>query len=397
MMRTLHRPIVGRRGLAYQVSRIGRTWESFFQPAHKIVLKVPATTSNLGPGFDSFGLALDMGNRLTVERAEKFSLVVHGEGGEAGGVIAHDAQNLIVRSFAKIMTMFGSGRDALPFGELPPYRFECHNMVPAQRGLGSSSSANVLGMAAGLAMCGKELYSPTVKKQLLQLTADEEGHADNISAAIYGGFQVNFRAGGGPNGSAQWITQRVQMPHGLHCVLFIPDKPLERDRARAAMPDHYTKADTVHNIGRAAMLVNCFSTGQFDALRFAMEDRVHQPYRGRFYPFQPIIDAALSAGAHGAFLSSQGPSVVAICGGSAASGRDVGSDTMSQFLAEAVSGAMLSEAHRRGFPGEVHVAMPSEEGLVSSGFAADGTPMWGAEWQEAQKEAMWSGDAMTAM
>ena len=136
MMRTLHRPIVGRRGLAYQVSRIGRTWESFFQPAHKIVLKVPATTSNLGPGFDSFGLALDMGNRLTVERAEKFSLVVHGEGGEAGGVIAHDAQNLIVRSFAKIMTMFGSGRDALPFGELPPYRFECHNMVPAQRGLG---------------------------------------------------------------------------------------------------------------------------------------------------------------------------------------------------------------------------------------------------------------------
>ena len=122
MMRppTLHRPVVGRRGLAYQVSRIGRTWESFFQPAHKVVLKVPATTSNLGPGFDSFALALDMGNRLTVERAEEFSLVVHGEGREPGGPIAHDAHNLIVRSCAKVMTMFGSGGDALPFGQLPP-------------------------------------------------------------------------------------------------------------------------------------------------------------------------------------------------------------------------------------------------------------------------------------
>lgn len=267
-------------------SRIGATWESFFQPANKVVVKVPATTSNLGPGFDSFGLALNMYNVLTVERADRFSITVHGEG-EEGTLIPHDDSNAIVQSCAKMLKLFNS---PIPFdGDAPALRFESHNMVPAQRGLGSSSSALVLGMAAGLALCGKEVYAPTTKKLLLQLAAEEEGHADNISAAIYGGFQVNFRASISRYSQAsQYITQRVQIPRALHCVLYIPSEVVARDSARAAMPTGYSRDDTIHNIGRASMLVNCFATGQFDALRFAMEDRVHQPYRSRFFPFDAL-------------------------------------------------------------------------------------------------------------
>mgnify|MGYP006095903951 CR=1 FL=1 len=296
---------MARRVPLFATSRIGSTWESFFQPAHKVIVRVPATTSNLGPGFDSFGLALDMTNVLTVERADKFSIEVHGVGAEADDRIPADESNIIVQSCTKAMNMFTKAGEQ-PFEGAPPLRFESLNCVPSMSGLGSSSNALVLGMAAGLALSGKEVYSPNTKKLLLQLASDEEGHADNISAAIYGGFQVNFKAPTSDR-SYQFITQRVHVPKGLHCVLFIPDKAQDRDEARAVMPTGYSRDDTIHNIGRAAMLVNCFATGQFDALRFAMEDRVHQPYRSRFFPVEDLIDAALAAGAHGAFLSSQGP------------------------------------------------------------------------------------------
>jgi len=373
-------------------SRMQKVMESFFEPAHKVVLSVPATTSNLGPAFDSLGLALNFRNRLTVERAERFSIDVRGEGaalddsGWSPLGITHDQGNLMVRSCKKVLDIFGGAKGEERTMGL---RFECHNAVPAQRGLGSSSSALVLGMAAGLALCGRELYTPTSKKLLLQLAADEEGHADNIAAAIYGGMQVNFRASStGRHGAGQWITQRVRLPRGLHCVLFIPDeKHVLRDAARATLPENYSRTDAVHNLGRTAMLVSSFASGQFDALRFAMEDRIHQPYRRVLFPFEFLIDAALAAGAHGAFLSSQGPTVVAICGSS--TGPEIGSDTMAQFLAEAVSVAMTTEAERRGFSGETHIATPTEEGLLTEGFASDGTPLWGAAWEEAQKAQMW--------
>lgn len=309
-----------------------------------------------------------------------------------------------------------------------------------------------------------------------------------------------------------YAYSHARMPRHLAMwQLYIPSEGVARNAARAAMPTGYSRDDTIHNIGRAAMLVNCFATGQcvhaashtrqphypsallmrhsprgrshnplahrvlsrltvvwgcaraigacyctarFDALRFAMEDRVHQPYRSRFFPFEEIIDSALAAGAHGAFLSSQGPTVVAICGGSTGlrgevggeqpcsspctdpphtpptnrlpcvractascdvmgtgtllhaacavlcasislcvccvrvGGAQVGSDTMSQFLAEAVSEAMLQEAERNGVDGgEVHVVQPSDSGLVSSGFDANGKPMWGPEWEQAQKDS----------
>jgi homoserine kinase len=247
---------VHRRAL-HAVSRIGSTWESFFEPAHRVHVTTPATTSNLGPGFDSFGMAMDMSNEVIVEHADEFSITILGEGVNGNEHIPANEENVIVQSCYRAFEYMGK--------PVPPLRFECHNTVPALRGLGSSSSALVAGLAAGFALGGKEVYAPTVKKLILQLAADIEGHADNISAAIYGGLQVNFRSS--PEGyarSGQWITQRVHLPSGLHCVLYIPDHvhQVARNSSRGALPELYTRSDCVHNIGRAAMLINCFATGQ---------------------------------------------------------------------------------------------------------------------------------------
>ena len=146
-------------------SRIGSTWESFFNRAHRVVVTVPATTSNLGPGFDSFGLALDIQNRVVVTRADEFSIAVHGMGAEIGGLVPQDESNSVVQMCKKAMAVLGK--------EMPPLRFECHNAVPPQRGLGSSSSAFVAGLAAGFALSGKETYAPHSKKRILQLAAGE--------------------------------------------------------------------------------------------------------------------------------------------------------------------------------------------------------------------------------
>jgi homoserine kinase len=144
--------------------------------------------------------------------------------------------------------------------------------------------------------------------------------------------------------------------------------------ARAVLPPSLPYKDAVFNISRAAMLVNCFATAQFDPLRYAMQDRLHQQYRRSMFPFEPFIQTALEAGAHGAFLSGAGPTVLAIAGGVGIA--DAGSDTMSQFLAEAVSEAMLKEARNQSIPGTVHISPPSAVGVSSIGTAADGTILW---------------------
>ncbi|KAL1518816.1 hypothetical protein AB1Y20_003095 [Prymnesium parvum] len=337
-------------------SRISYITESFFTPAHRVTVSVPATISNLGPGFDCFGFAIDVENRVIVERADSFSIEIFGESAS----LPQNEENVIVRMTAKAMHTLGM--------EMPPLRFECHNAVPPRKGFGSSSAAVVAGLATGLAFGGKDLELPSTKQLLLQLAAEQEGQADNIAPAIFGGFQISCR------NERQWISQRVFIPSGLQLCLFIPDDEILSAEARSVLPKTTSYPDAIFNISRAAMLVNCFATSQFDPLRFAMEDRLHQRYRTHMFPFEPLIDAAVKAGAHAAFLAGAGPSVVAICGGVGIS--DPGSDTMSQFLAESVSQAFLEAARGIGIPGGVHIAMPSQRGLSSSGVDANKNVLW---------------------
>lgn len=338
-------------------SRIANVQESFFYPVDRVVVNVPATTANLGPGFDSFGFALDVWNRVMVQKSDKFEMVIEGEGKDR---IQLTEDNLVVQCVQKVLRSLGK--------DMPPLRFECQNAVPPTRGMGSSSAALVAGLAAGLALGGKDITTPANKKLLLQLAANEEGHADNVAPAIYGGFQIAFNAEG------HWITQRVHIPDGLQCVLFIPDDEMPTTEARAVLPSKIDRKDAIFNIARAAILINCFATSQFDPLRMAMEDRLHQQYRKHMFPFEPIIKDALEAGAHGAFLSGAGPTVLAITGGVGIA--NVGSDTMSQFLAEVVSDAMVSSAARLGVKGTAHIATPSYFGLHSNGYDKDGQLLW---------------------
>ena len=372
----------------HATSRIQSIQESFYETVDRVDVHVPATTANMGPGFDSLGLAMNVYNRLVVTRADKFSMTIEGEGSDR---IKPSPDNLIVKCVEKGLAAVGQ--------PMVPLHFECQNSVPPTRGMGSSSAALVSGLAAGLALGGKDLSTPATKKLLLQLAADEEGHPDNVAPAIYGGFQVAFRTAC----PGQWVTQRVNIPTGLQCVLFIPDDEMKTSEARGCLPENLTcaarnsgaifraqfapaqfsdgrlltplrYADAVHNISRAAMLVNCFATSQFDPLRYAMEDKLHQPHRKHMFPYYPIIEASLEAGAHGAFLSGAGPTVLAIAGGVGASG--VGTDTMSQFLAEAVSEAMTKEALKHNITGTVHIAQATETGVVSSGYSKDGAVLW---------------------
>jgi len=282
--------------------------------------------------------------------------------GEGADRLTTDSNNMVARMASKALATLGC--------ETPPLKFTCQNAIPPTRGMGSSSAALVAGLAAGLAFGGKDMSTPATKKLLLQLAAEEEGHADNVAPAIYGGFQIAFNQGS----DAQWITQRVGLPYGMQCVLFIPDDEMSTTEAPAALPSALPYEDAIFNISRAAMLVNCFATAQFDPLRYAMEDRLHQQYRTHMFPFEPFIKTALEAGAHGAFLSGAGPTVLAIAGGVGIA--DPGSDTMSQFLAESVSEAMLRVAAEQGISGTVHISSPSLTGFNSSGTAADGTVLW---------------------
>lgn len=269
-------------------------------------MRVPATTANMGPGFDCIGMALDYWNELTVERGE-FHVETIGEG---AGELPGDSRNLVVTGVEAAFIKAGK--------ELPPLRYTCHNKIPNGRGLGSSSAAIVSGLVAGAALAGIELD----KHDLVSLAADIEGHPDNVAPAIYGGCII------GLNDDGTWVIDTVKLPGELFAVVYVPDAQVNTHESRARLPDNITRADAVYNISRAAMLVNALSAGRLDLLKHATQDRLHQPMRGQVFPaINRIIKAAMNGGAHGAFLSGAGPSVMALT-----TGREV---TVSYEMSEA--------------------------------------------------------------
>ena len=314
-------------------------------------VSVPATSANMGPGFDSFGFAVDLENELVLERGA-FEMDIYGEGEKT---LPRDESNAIIAAvrdgYAAIFP-----DETLPVEDI---KFTSINRIPPARGLGSSSAALVAGLAAGLALAGQDLAAPQTKQLLLQLAADAEGHPDNVAPAIYGGFQVSINTG--LPGTRKWVTQAIKLPQGMQAVLFIPDFESLTSETRAALPSSIPVADAVFNISRAAMLINSFATDNFEALRYACQDVIHQPIRGAAFPLRELIDAALSKGAHGAFLSGAGPTVLALTGGH---GSDVDADTMVTFLAVEVADAMLAAAEANSCAGRAVISQPSATGVA---------------------------------
>ena len=303
------------------------------EEARKATVRVPATTANLGPGFDCLGMALDIWSELTVERAP-FSVTVKGEGSDAASMPL-DERNLVVTGVNAAFE--AAGKPA------PELSYVCRNEIPYSRGFGSSSAAIVAGLLAGSAICGCDLDL----EDLIKIAADIDGHPDNVAPALMGGLCIGIHT------DSRWVTDQVALPDDLKAVLFVPDVEGPTKEARALLANEISRADAIFNIGRAAMLVNAFSTGRLELLRHATEDMLHQPARSAVYPaMNRLIESALIGGAHGAFLSGAGPSVVAFT-----TGREM---TVIYEMAEA--------ARLHNLPGKTMVVGPAATGayLVES-------------------------------
>ena len=263
-----------------------------------VSVDVPATTANLGAGFDALALALDLGAVIRVvavppSAEARVHVTVIGEG--AGQLPTGKSNRFVV---ALMDGLAEAGIDGTAVG----WRVHMENHIPVSRGLGSSASATVAALVAADAL----LQGALGRQRILELATRLEGHADNAAAAIFGGLCVVATMDGQPQ------AVRLDPPDGLLGALYIPDKHLSTAAMRSALPSTVPFADAVHNVGAAALTVAALSQGRLDLLAAGTVDRLHEPYRSSAYPELPeLIAAARAAGARGACLSGAGSAVIA--------------------------------------------------------------------------------------
>jgi homoserine kinase len=246
-----------------------------------IVVRAPATSANLGSGFDCLGLALDLWNEISAV-----------PGGEPP-----DTDNLILRSARALYDAVGA--------TYPGFTLTPTNRIPFGRGLGSSAAA----IACGLLVANASLGAPLDYAALLDLATRIEGHPDNVTPALLGGVRVAVLCDEG-----RVVQTRVPLAASLSAVLFVPEQAVPTVHARGVLPLHVPMPDALFNIGRASLLVAALATGAFEVLAEATRDRLHQPYRlPLFPPGATLLETAMQTGALGAFTSGAGPSVMAFC------------------------------------------------------------------------------------
>jgi homoserine kinase len=262
-----------------------------------IGVRVPATSANLGPGFDVLGLALGLYNEIVYEEADRVSVTVEGEG---AGRLDTGAGNVVAR--AALMAHEAAGR---PFTGAA---IHCVNQIPTARGLGSSAAAWVGGLVAANAALG----SPLDRDAVLALACRAEGHPDNVAAALLGGLTVSCVSG------ERVAAISLPVPAALGWVVLVPGIESATREARALLLDTVTRADAVFNLQRMGLLLAALASGRVDVLGVAMEDRLHQPQRQALFPWMEAVRrAALDAGALGCVLSGAGPSLLAAVRGAA--------------------------------------------------------------------------------
>jgi len=247
------------------------------------VVRVPASSANLGPGYDAMAAAMAMHLELEVEEAGEFSF-------DTGGLrVSSGRENLIVRAFESLRPADGIA-------------FRLRSEIPLTRGLGSSSAAIVAGLFAA-----DHLYELALtKEEMLARATEIEGHPDNVAAAIYGGFVV---CGTGDDGAP--TAARFDPPEGLEAIVVIPPEEVSTERAREAIPAEVPLADAVANVSAAAMLVLGLRSADLDLLARGLRDRLHQDRRRELYPrSMEIVDSARELGALGATISGAGPTVL---------------------------------------------------------------------------------------
>lgn len=260
-------------------------------------ISVPATSANLGPGFDGLGLALDLRDHLEAEVLDE-GLVIE-VSGEGAGEVPLDETHLVVASLRQALAVLGV--------EVPGLRLRCTNVIPHARGLGSSSAAIVGGMALARALVdgGEQRLGDA---ELLQLAARLEGHPDNVGPAVLGGFVIGGRDA---DGSFWAVPGRVAA--GVRAVALVPPHGLSTEVARGLLPAEVSHADAAANSGRAALLVHALGGAPEHLLR-ATEDRLHQEQRRAAMVSSLALIDALRAEGRAAVVSGAGPTVLVLLG-----------------------------------------------------------------------------------
>ena len=282
-----------------------------------VTVRVPATSANLGPGFDCLGLALDVWGKITLRRADAAE---HGD-----DPMAQMALTAARRYFQELREPPG------------PLSAAYEGAIPIARGMGASAVARVGGLVAANELAGDRLD----RERLLVLATELEGHADNVTPAIFGGFQVSVHEGD------RVLHTSVPLPDGLHAVLFVPELRMATRESRKLLPASLSRADVVFNTSRAALLVAAMARGRFDLLDAATQDKLHQGPRSQLFPAMfAIFEAAKAAGAHAAYLSGGGSTICALATANM----------------EGIADSMREAAHSRETPGETLITRPTARG-----------------------------------
>jgi homoserine kinase len=241
------------------------------------LVRVPASSANLGPGFDAFAAALALHTEVEVVETGEFAVVTD-------LAIARDRRNLVVRGFEKLH---------------PPDRFEfrIRSEIPLSGGLGTSAAAYIAGL-----MAADHLFE--LDADLLALSTELEGHPDNVAAALLGGFVI----------CADGTAARFDAPTGLEAIIVVPHEAVRTKEARAALPTEVPMADAVHNLAHASLLTLGLARGDWDLVARGLADRLHQPHRAHLFPRSAaLLDRAPELGALGATISGAGPTVLVWC------------------------------------------------------------------------------------
>lgn len=257
-----------------------------------VCVKVPASTANLGPGFDTLGMALNLYAWLELKPAAETVFHLYGDHLEG---LPLDKSNLIYKVAQSVFERAGV--------KVPELEISMYSEIPLTRGLGSSASAIVGALYGANLLIGE----PLTQAELFDMATALEKHPDNVGASLYGGIIAAVWDG------THAAAMEIEPPAGLATLVAIPDFQLSTSLARKALPDMFSKQDVVFNISHASLLTAALALGRLDLISVAMKDRIHQPYRAQLVPgMARILDEAPSHGALGVALSGAGPTLLAL-------------------------------------------------------------------------------------
>lgn len=261
-------------------------------------VRVPATSANLGPGFDTLGLALGFADDLTVRTRPEPGVRVHVSGvGE--GEVPTDETNLVARSVAHVFSRVGR--------EMPGLEIDAVNRIPHGRGMGSSGAAIVAGVTIASGLLAADAAEPLVLSddELLRFATELEGHPDNVAPALFGALTIAWMGHDGPR------FKRLSVHRGISPLVLVPDFTMSTELARSLQPKQVPHEDAVFNVSRSALLVAALTQSP-ELLFEATEDRLHQNYRGEAMPHTRNLIAALRENGHAAVVSGAGPSILVL-------------------------------------------------------------------------------------